>query len=214
VTDPALRNIAVLGTQTKRDKEDIEVTTRFGRTIPKGKVRELFPYGFAARAKSGTVLVLFEGGDVRSPVILPVSDQEGVPELEEGDSAIWTATGGRVIARNDGSVEILATDGSEDVKPMGSVTLTPEGKAIVHGKDGKASVELDADGGVTVIADGSTVALAPGGKATITAKEITLTGGDLVVAGAASPSGSGPFCAIPNCLFSGAPHVGNKVSGT
>ena len=67
---------------------------------------ELHPYGFAARAKQGTVLFLFEGGDVASPVMLPVSDQEGVPALEEGDAALWTASGGWIIARESGTVEL------------------------------------------------------------------------------------------------------------
>lgn len=41
-----------------------------------------------------------------------------------------------------------------------------------------------------------------------------ITGGTLQVNGMAAPSGSGPFCGIPACLYSGAPHVGNIVSGT
>ena len=41
-----------------------------------------------------------------------------------------------------------------------------------------------------------------------------ITGGTLQVNGLAAPSGSGPFCGLPACLFSGAPHVGNVVLGT
>ena len=98
-----IRNIFTTGKLSRRDGSQIQGTTRFGRTV-EGK--ELHPYGFAARAKKGTVLFLFEGGDVRSPSKLYVSDQDGVPDLQEGDSALWTASGGWIVARNDGTVEL------------------------------------------------------------------------------------------------------------
>lgn len=116
MNEAAIRNLVVLGSQTKREGQEIEATTRFGRVVPLGKARELLPYGFASRAKKGTVLVLFEGGDVRSPVLLPTSDQAGAPDLEEGDSAIWTTSGGWVVVRQSGSVELFGTSAGGVVK--------------------------------------------------------------------------------------------------
>lgn len=40
-----------------------------------------------------------------------------------------------------------------------------------------------------------------------------ITGGSLTVKGTVAPS-TGPFCALPNCLFTGAPHGGNVIAGT
>jgi hypothetical protein len=40
-----------------------------------------------------------------------------------------------------------------------------------------------------------------------------IKGGSLKMNGTVSPS-TGPFCALPNCLFTGAPHGGNTVQGT
>ena len=51
-------------------------------------------------------------------------------------------------------------------------------------------------------------------KMKLEAQETELTGGMLKCNGTASPSGSGPFCAIPVCPFTGAPQCGSQVSGT
>lgn len=98
-----IRNLFVTGTLSRRDGSTIQGTTRFGRTVESA---EMHPYGFASRARKGTVLFLFEGGDARSPVLLYVSDQEGVPDLAEDDAALWSANGGWVVVRADGSVEL------------------------------------------------------------------------------------------------------------
>lgn len=51
-------------------------------------------------------------------------------------------------------------------------------------------------------------------KMKLEAQETELTGGMLKCKGTATPSGSGPFCAIPVCPFSGAAQCGTDVSGT
>lgn len=51
-------------------------------------------------------------------------------------------------------------------------------------------------------------------KVTVEGKQTVLTGGRLQCKGSATPSGSGPFCAIPSCLFTGAPQCGTDVLGT
>lgn len=51
-------------------------------------------------------------------------------------------------------------------------------------------------------------------KMKLEAQETELTGGTLKCKGTATPSGSGPFCAIPVCPFSGAAQCGTDVSGT
>lgn len=51
-------------------------------------------------------------------------------------------------------------------------------------------------------------------KMKLEAQETELTGGMLKCKGTATPSGQGPFCAIPVCPFTGAPQCGTDVSGT
>jgi phage gp45-like len=111
-----IRNLFTWGKITRRDSDDlanIQGTTRFGRTV-EGK--ELFPYGFAARAKEGAVLFLFEGGDMRNPVMLPVCSDDGVPDLQEGDAALWTKNGGWIVVRDQGEVELFGKDNGGIIK--------------------------------------------------------------------------------------------------
>lgn len=49
---------------------------------------------------------------------------------------------------------------------------------------------------------------------TVKAPAVTITGGTLTTNGTAQPTGNGAFNAIPVCPFTGAPHIGNKISGT
>ena len=49
---------------------------------------------------------------------------------------------------------------------------------------------------------------------TIKGSKAQITGGSLQVDGAVSPTGSGPFCAMPACAITGAPHIGNIVTNT
>jgi len=50
-------------------------------------------------------------------------------------------------------------------------------------------------------------------KVVIESADVEITGGNFSMKGTVSPA-TGPLCAIPNCLFTGAPHGGNKVAGT
>ena len=68
---------------------------------------------------------------------------------------------------------------------------------------------------------GTYVYIDTNGKVKIKSSEINLkgekviiTGGELDVNGTASPTGSGPFCGLPNCLFTGSPQTSAKVTGT
>ena len=45
-------------------------------------------------------------------------------------------------------------------------------------------------------------------------EKITITGGEVNMKGTVTPKTTGPFNCIGNCIFSGAPHAGDKVSGT
>ena len=65
-----------------------------------------------------------------------------------------------------------------------------------------------------IIADSGNVEVSALTKAVIKAAQVEITGGILKVDGMAAPTGSGPFCGIPACLFTGAPHTGDTVAGT
>jgi hypothetical protein len=85
--------------------------------------------------------------------------------------------------------------------------IIKNGEVLIKPK--KTTVEVDGD--VTV--KGANVNVEATGSAKVKAADVQITGGNLKVDGASSP-GSGPFCALASCLFTGAPHTGNMVSGT
>ena len=97
------------------------------------------------------------------------------------------------------------------MNPAGVAIETTEGNKLSIDKDGNINIEVSANSEINVGADCN---LNVTGNATITSPSTTVTGGMLTVNGASPPEGSGPFCSLPTCLFSGAPHAGTKVMGT
>ena len=108
-----IRNLFNLAAMKNRDGETVIVETSFGRTI---EARELFPYGFFAKAVAGKAIVLSQGRNAASFVLLPVCSSDGAPELKDGDSALWAKDGGFVISRADKTVELNGTQNGGLVK--------------------------------------------------------------------------------------------------
>jgi phage gp45-like len=101
-----MRNMFVAGEFQKRYGDGkIQVKTHNARVIEK---KESFPYGFYAKAKSGRAFVFCQGGNMDGFEIFPVQpgDDIRLPELEEGDAALYTASGGWVVCRDGGTVEL------------------------------------------------------------------------------------------------------------
>ena len=103
--------------------------------------------------------------------------------------------------------ELVIKDGEVSIKPK-KTTIEVEGNAEIK-TSGKTTIEASGD----AIVKGANVTVEAASSATINAVQVQITGGSLQVSGTAAP-GSGPFCALPACLFTGAPHGGNIVSGT
>jgi len=74
-------------------------------------------------------------------------------------------------------------------------------------------ITINAAGLVTVKAKTVNV---EGENVEVKGQVVNITGGELNTKGSAAPDPAqgGPFCAIPQCLYAGSPHIGNKVSGT
>lgn len=105
-----VRNLFCVADFQKRDGDGvIQVRTCNGKVLEKA---EAFPYGFYAKAKSGKALVFCRGGNFDGFEILPVLKDSAAapPSLEEGDAALYTKEGGRVIVREAGDVEVLAPE--------------------------------------------------------------------------------------------------------
>nr|DAF34628.1 MAG TPA: hypothetical protein [Caudoviricetes sp.] len=102
-----IRNIFNFGVLKSRDGKIVTIETEFCRTI---ETEELFPYGFFAKAKEGKAVVLSQGGNAGSYVLLPICSTDGAPELKDGDAVLWSKDGGFVIVRADKTIELNGTD--------------------------------------------------------------------------------------------------------
>lgn len=124
---------------------------------------------------------------------------------------------------------VISPEGQYDMTvgkdPGVTIQITPEGAISISAKAAvgltcEDAVSIEAQQDVTVKGANVTVeaqqACTVKGTASVevNAPQVKITGGQLTVNGNAAPSGSGPFCGIPACLFTGAPHVGSMVAGT
>lgn len=109
------------------------------------------------------------------------------------------------------------------------IKITKEGDIEVSNRDsdsGKITINVKDEVNANI---GGKFTIAVTGDATITSPnitidgtssikvdspDVTITGGMLTTRGSVAPQGTGPFCAIPICPLTGAPHIGNKVMGT
>lgn len=134
----------------------------------------------------GNVLEIFSDGSVQWHTPGDLND------IVEGDRNVIT-----------GGAHVFGV-GSTLVVEVGDSVTVVRGDTTITISDSTLSIDTDVPIDVTTA-----------GNATITSPNATITGGSLTVDGQASinPS-SGPFCALTNCLFTGAPHRGNVVSGT
>jgi phage baseplate assembly protein gpV len=128
---------------------------------------------------------------------LSVFDGEVKIEHKKGDNAKITVFDTELtIKKGEVSVKpkktTIEVDGDAEIKTSGKTTIEATGDTTVKGKN--VNVEATA-------------------KVTVKAPQVLVTGGQFQVNGTAAPS-TGPFCGLPNCLFTGAPHGGNIVQGT
>ena len=123
-----LRNLFCVADFQKRGGDGaVQAMTRNGKVLEKA---EAFPCGFYAKAKSGKALVFCQGGNFDGFEILPVLKAEDVPlpELEEGDAALYTEGGGLVIVREAGDVEVSAKGAVSAKTEKGNVLIKADGK--------------------------------------------------------------------------------------
>lgn len=87
----------------------------------------------------------------------------------------------------------------------------------------KSYLKMDSSGNIEIMATGNEKITISGdanikvsGNTTIDSPNVNVTGGNLTTSngGSVSPTGNGGFNCLPQCIFSGIIHQGNKISGT
>jgi hypothetical protein len=171
------------------------VTGSYGTVSPDGKTGMKIDYGTGEEKKEHPELhlKLFEKTTLdivdEDSAILSVFDGEVKVEHKKGDNAKITVF----------DTELIIKNGEVSVKPK-KTTIEVDGDATIK-TSGKTTVEAQGDASVK----GNNVTVEATIKATVKGKQVEISG-------TVTP-GMGPFCALPNCLFTGAPHGGNTAMG-
>ena len=109
-----LRNLFSPALFLKRyDDGKIQVKTLSNRVLEQ---KESFPYGFAAKAKTGKALVFCQGGDFNGYAVLPlIADNDILSKLEENDAALYTDNDGNIKIIADGKGKVFIGNGSKNM---------------------------------------------------------------------------------------------------
>jgi phage baseplate assembly protein gpV len=89
--------------------------------------------------------------------------------------------------------------------------MAPDKAYIRFDNDGNITIEAVKDLNITI--KGGNTTLKSSSTVKVESPDVTITGGKLTVNGSVAPT-TGPFNCLTNCLYSGAPHSGNIVTGT
>ena len=116
---------------------------------------------------------------------------------EENEGEIPSEIKAFIKIKKSGDIEISNMDSDN-----GEIMMDLKGTISITAHD-NSNIEVSGNSEILV-----------NGSATLDCPNVTIKGGVLNVDGSVGPTGSGPFCAIPVCPLTGAPHIGNKVVGT
>jgi len=145
-----------------------------------------------------------------------------IPGLQPKEFIVAKEAGLQIIHKDkpDGELisQVLITDDKIETQYKKKAKVVMEDDHITA-KTNKCTAELTGEkislnnGKDTIKADSGNVEVDASTKAIIKSPKVEITGGAFSMKGSVAP-GTGPLCAIPNCLFTGAPHGGSEVSGT
>jgi hypothetical protein len=171
------------------------VTGTYETISPDGKTGVKIDYGAREEKKEHPELhlALFEKTTLDiiddNSASLSVFDGEVKVEHTKGDNAKVTIF----------DTELIIKNGEVSVKPKKTI-IEVDGDATIQ-TSGKTTIEAQGDTSVK------------GNNVTVEAIIKAIVKGKLVEIGGTVIPGTGPFCALPNCLFTGAPHGGDTAAG-
>lgn len=125
----------------------------------------------------------------------------------------------------DDRVVLVQTDGTGNFVAVGVLSVSQgakPGERILYSRDSdgavKAAIRLLNDGKIEMVSPadfsltGENVMVEGKKSLTLKSQATELTGGTVKCKGKATPDGTGCFCGVPYCLYSGAPQTGTNVS--
>jgi len=177
---------------------------------------------FSERALEEWKNVGQDGIEDPDPRRYDLCDAYCTPGLQPQEFIVADEPGLQIIHKDkfDGKLisQVLMTDNKVEMlyKEKAKVTLEDD---HITAKTNKCTTDMSGEkvsltnGKDTIKADGGSVEVSAATKALIKSPAVEITGGTFKMKGTVAPS-VGPLCAIPNCLFTGAPHGGSEVAAT
>lgn len=194
-----------------------------------GKLQMLFPaaggWNFFWTPKEGDHCVVSKlpNGTQEGYVVGKVYTANKMPQGGAPNIILIVSDDGKNVVRFDadkGTLDLIV-DQDFSVKCK-NVNIEVSEKATIKAKNADVTVAENANVEVkktasikveTADVEATKEATINSPKVTVDSAAVEITGGNFSMKGTVSPA-TGPLCAIPNCLFTGAPHGGNKATGT
>ena len=106
----------------------------------------------------------------------------------------------------------------EFAEPFGNATVQAILISPEEDDNNKITIDVDENGSVTLKTKGDT-SIKVDGDVDLEAQNVTIKGntkteikgGQVKIGGTVTPNGQGALCGLPNCAFSGAPHIGDTT---
>jgi phage baseplate assembly protein gpV len=186
-----------------------------------GKMQVLFPaiggWNCFWTPKEGdhVVMIRSPNGQEEGYIIGKVYTGNKMPQGGEPNILLLVSDNGKNVIKFDadkGTLDLIV-DQDASVKCK-NVNIEVSEKATIKAKNADVTVEENANiKAETANIEATKEATINSPKVTIDSADVEITGGNFTMKGTVTV-GTGPLCAIPNCLFTGAPHGGNKATGT
>lgn len=144
-----------------------------------------------------TALTFAPSGDDSPPI-----ENDRIVLVSVDGNGKFAAVGVLTASQGAKAGEKILYSRNSDGEVQAIISLLNDGKIKLESPD---EISIEAEKGIKTEC---------GAKMVLSSKQIELTGGTLKVKGSVSPTGSGPFCALPVCAFTGAPQCGTDVVGT
>lgn len=120
-----------------------------------------------------------------------------------------------ILLKNGVAIGLSSGDDAEIsiFHPKAEIYINKDGELKINATK---TIDIKDDAGNEIKTDNTGMNIKDKNKNEIqmTTTGIKITGGNMLeVGGTVAPTGSGAFCGLPNCLFAGSPHSGDKSMG-
>lgn len=148
----------------------------------------MLPYGFTCNPPLKNLCVLLNIGNEENTVTMPISGDDRLKKLKEGECALFNGkTGTYIHLSEDGSVEILSKK-NININVSGDVNLSVTGNVNLTAPTTNINGDLNVTGAIT----GNSANITNGVTANTVIGSTDVTGGGISLSGHVHPAGQPP----------------------